>query len=1044
MGFNYVPPISCYLPNQIGEIGLIDEMQGEMSRGHYNKVPTKLNIIAQKGALIKVEGLKLTAENGPFDVTGMPDWVTYSVPNVSGNINISSTKPILAGINAGNEDVGYGGYFIGFSSAVVIKKTGECIPETILETDREYDTYQWKKDGVNIAGANSKTYTPTEPGNYSVEVSGGSCGAPQVSSEIEVLKCPYQSVRNIDLCNDNTEHLVFSTNVNNNETTTIKIQNQPNKGQTKINPEQNKVHYIANSGSSGEDTFTLEYCATPAGGYPTCEIVKVNINLQHFELHNAKLTTCENNGKGIFDLTKADVGDITTANYQLEYYKTLADAQNRTNKITNPKTYESAKSKVYVVAHSQEACQGIIEIDLDFHQKPAVDITKYNATHCDADFDGNIEVDFSKISATITDNTNSVKYYLNEADAQAGANNHLPNNWTYSLDTEVFVRVSSGQSCAVVEKITFKVKDRIPLDATSKTVSICDKDTDAKVRVNLADYLNQFTSNTNAKATYYQSLADAKLSKNPISSQREITNGEIFFIRIEDANSCASIAELKFDVKIPLAKTTLKSCSTNGAGVFDLTTANIGNINNYPLKYYPTALDRTNGTNEITNPQAHSSAGGVVYVKADTDRVCTDTGEIVLELHPTPEIDILKYNATHCDINFDGKVEVDFSQITSKITSGNVIAQYYLSENDAQNNVNPLPNQWTYTADTDVFVKVKSNDTSCASEIKKISFKIKDTLNLSSSSQNITLCDKDLDGIVEVNLADYHHLFTSEAVRGTYYASLSDAQNMRNALSNIKVNDGQTYYLRLEGNNPCANIATITFKVNIPQHSTTLHDLQICNGSTSVLDAGSGFTAYKWSTGETTQSITAGVGDYWVDLYSANACVYRQYVKVSAIVSPQISSIDIKDNVATINVMGGTAPYLYSLDGGAWQSSNIFTNISEGRHTISVRSQNGCEPVSQDFVNLRLVNVITPNGDGLNDVIDYSGLMTKANVKLHIYDRYGALVFEGNRANRFIWDGKAKGRPLPTATYWYLIEWQEPNTDTWVKKASWILLENRK
>ena len=90
-----------------------------------------------------------------------------------------------------------------------------------------------------------------------------------------------------------------------------------------------------------------------------------------------------------------------------------------------------------------------------------------------------------------------------------------------------------------------------------------------------------------------------------------------------------------------------------------------------------------------------------------------------------------------------------------------------------------------------------------------------------------------------------------------------------------------------------------------------------------------------------------------------------------------------------------------------------------------------------------MVNFITPNGDGVNDVIDYSELRTKSNVKFQIYDRYGALVFEGNSVNQFIWDGKAKGRPLPTASYWYLIEWQEPNTNTWIKKASWILLKNR-
>ncbi|WP_406567330.1 T9SS type B sorting domain-containing protein, partial [Chryseobacterium kimseyorum] len=35
------------------------------------------------------------------------------------------------------------------------------------------------------------------------------------------------------------------------------------------------------------------------------------------------------------------------------------------------------------------------------------------------------------------------------------------------------------------------------------------------------------------------------------------------------------------------------------------------------------------------------------------------------------------------------------------------------------------------------------------------------------------------------------------------------------------------------------------------------------------------------------------------------------------------------------------------------------------------------------------MNVITPNGDGVNDILDYSALAGKPNLVLGIFDRYG-------------------------------------------------------
>ncbi|WP_410838869.1 hypothetical protein, partial [Paraburkholderia sp. SIMBA_030] len=85
-----------------------------------------------------------------------------------------------------------------------------------------------------------------------------------------------------------------------------------------------------------------------------------------------------------------------------------------------------------------------------------------------------------------------------------------------------------------------------------------------------------------------------------------------------------------------------------------------------------------------------------------------------------------------------------------------------------------------------------------------------------------------------------------------------------------------------------------------------------------------------------------------------------------------VSNIDISNNSITVNVIGGTPPYKYSLDNINWQDSNIFTNISRGDHKIYVKDAYDCEPISISVIVPNLVNAITPNGDGVNDVIDYS------------------------------------------------------------------------
>ena len=236
-----------------------------------------------------------------------------------------------------------------------------------------------------------------------------------------------------------------------------------------------------------------------------------------------------------------------------------------------------------------------------------------------------------------------------------------------------------------------------------------------------------------------------------------------------------------------------------------------------------------------------------------------------------------------------------------------------------------------------------------------------------------------------------------------------------------------------------------------PKRSLQLKDKTICPNATTSLTAETTFIYYKWLR-ENGEIIAEGpslnfiddvpVGKYSVELTSGNGCRLEQEVNVFASEILQITNVDITGNTATVFVTGGNAPYEYSLDNITFQSSNIFLNVPRGPHTVYVRDAQKCETVAKEFLIINLINVISPNGDGKNDVLDYSDLRIKKDVSIEIFDRYGTKVFKAQNKS-YIWNGKMNGRALPTGNYWYILNWTEPDTEVPVSYKGWILLKNR-
>lgn len=279
-----------------------------------------------------------------------------------------------------------------------------------------------------------------------------------------------------------------------------------------------------------------------------------------------------------------------------------------------------------------------------------------------------------------------------------------------------------------------------------------------------------------------------------------------------------------------------------------------------------------------------------------------------------------------------------------------------------------------------------------------------------------------------------------------YYPSPTDAQNGTNEIltpANYIAPNG-VVYIKVSNANGCFKIAEVTLIVIPPMYSDVLKDKIICMENTTTLDAGPGFTGYLWSTGATTQVVNnLGVGVYWVDL-KTRECTTRQTVKIYPSENPVISDINITNNTVTITVIAGTAPYQYSMDNINWQDDNVFTNVPRGVTTFYVKDSYNCVPLQVDITVPNLINVITPNGDGVNDVLDYSALAGKSNLTFSIYDRYGSKIHEGNKQSGYKWDGTIAGKKVATGTYWFDLGWNESNTkQTPIKFTGWVMVKNR-
>jgi len=477
-----------------------------------------------------------------------------------------------------------------------------------------------------------------------------------------------------------------------------------------------------------------------------------------------------------------------------------------------------------------------------------------------------------------------------------------------------------------------------------------------------------------------------------------------------------------------------------GTGTVDLTTFNNQLINN-PANFNFTYYVQGNAV-PIANPtnfQYTANATIQVFVKDPATTLCA--GDALIHLNAAPFI-VNDAVLTECNNNNAAVATYNLNDANLTAVPG-VVVQYYETMADLNAGINGIITPAAYISQQGaVFAKVIS-PLGCI-DIAQI------TLNFSPIPvvNDAILRGCSLEATPSKSLFDLTQaVVTAQAgVVRQYYPSLTDAINDTNAIPTpaAYLSPTGTVYIKVTNAEGCFSVAKVDLVVLAPVYSNILKDKIICIEDKTTLDAGPGFDEYEWSTGDVTQVIqNVGIGTYWVRLRTRE-CTVTQTVKIFAPQQPVITGIDIVNNTITVNVNGGTPPYQYSLDNIVWQDSNVFTGLSRGDHKVFVKDSYDCEPIEITVTVPNIINSITPNGDGINDGVDYSALAYKKNLAFVVYNRYGNKIHEADKLRNYKWDGTAFGRKIPTGTYWYIISWNENDkNNTEIRYTGWIMVKNR-
>lgn len=808
-------------------------------------------------------------------------------------------------LDAGSFDIGVkitdtSGTVLG--SNMKVCEAGQTIKASVLATNA---TYKWLLNGTQIPGATSSSYTVTQPGIYTVEVTVPSSTCVSTAS----ITVASGSVPPVDITDLNGNVLPASILACNTVNTTLKATT------TAVNPTYQ--WYLNNTIITGATLDT--YVATQNGTYSVkvgstnydCSATK-SIDFIYADLNintPVALQACSPTSSSTFNLTQTQAQITSNANATFAYYESLSDAQAaNTNVIANTTAFVSIPKTVYALVQ-WSGCSKIATINLQTTLSPTITSQPTNKIVC------------------VGNSTSITAAAINDAGFQWQVNTgsgftDLVNNATYSGATTNTLTINNVALAmnGYTYKLIVKSACLQNVESAISTITI----PQVKGTVTKTNALCFGDSNGTATAAGFGGTAPYTYlwSTNATTATATGLQAGTYSVKITDANGCFGTETVTITQPTALTDTfTIKnvSCKNGNDGSIEIKPS--GGTAPYSYTWGHTTTDTA---------KVEGLVAGTYNVIVKDANNCIKTEQITVT-----EPSILNAALTVKNVTCYGSAN---GEIALNVTGGTAPYSYNWSNGKtAQNNTDLAPGDYTVIIIDAKGCSITKSATITQPQVLQLTY-----------TQTKAGCNGALTNSVIVTptggVLPYSYIWSNGATSnkvddllpGNYTVKVTDANNCV-LTENVTV------------------IPTTNVSISFSKKDVSCYGL--VNGFVNTtVSGGMAPYSFSWSNGAKTASITnLAAGTFTLTVIDGFGCTYTDSVTIN---QPQeLSASFQQSNVTcygtttgsiTVNVTGGTPPFSYQWSNGS--NSQVIDQLPAGLYTVLITDSKNCTYTTSTYI----------------------------------------------------------------------------------------------
>ncbi|AXO81523.1 gliding motility-associated C-terminal domain-containing protein [Olleya aquimaris] len=714
------------------------------------------------------------------------------------------------------------------------------------DTNNPQATYQWYVNNTIIAGQNTNSLFVDTNGNYTV----------QVTVPLNTNTCTFEDSINIalntiqdgtlisdfevcdDASNDGEEIFDLSTKISEIETTlpsatyttTFHLyQNEAIENTNAItqylstNPTQT-IYFRAQNNSSG---------CVYMGSFDL--IINAYLSITN----PSNLTICAANNSAIDLTVKNDEITNNNPNYYVNYHFNQTDANSIENQIESPYTPVSNTETLYVsVLDITTGCSTTTTLDIQINNFPDINMDTLSLDACEQDGNGYDNFDLTEnLDDVLQGLTNvTVTHHETEDEAYEGTNPiNNPTNYpnTQQFVQTLFIRVEDNDTgCVSIvpqELHTFLLETGTEI---TDFYECDDASNDGIVDFDLLQVgIMIINGNEDLTIDFYETVEDQTANTNAINQNQPYTVNnapKTLFITLQSPacsykSSIQLIINQGFDIQ---TLTTQNYCDTNSDGFtsIDLTSFDdyvATGVEGGTVKYFASQANAEANVNALPPFYDNTSNPLTVYVRVQNQNSCSATSALTINVLPAPQVNNAE-DIIICDDDQDGFSIVDLTQSIDQMVpdTNNRTITFHNTQVDAQSNSNPILNDTSYNADTQmVFCRVENETTGCF-RVDNIRIYV-NTLPVFDAIETYISCETDGDQIGEFLFSnkDAEILNGQTGKQVLYYTSQVDADSGNNPINknNIyeNISNPQTIFVRVQNTTDSDCYGTSSFQIEV-------------------------------------------------------------------------------------------------------------------------------------------------------------------------------------------------------------------------------------